>query len=281
MLNFKPRLTWRPDNTQPLPNGQTSFNDALLRDSINKLQSVASTVQTPVQEVNGVLDLRQFCPPVDDQGQLSDCVADATCSSLEFVKIRNGVSYSKLSRLFLYYNARLQVQETNVDQGTYIRLAFSTLATIGTCNESTWTYDQNMVFTRPSWSSYQEAYLNRITSFFTVPQDIVYTGGGLLVNAIKQSLQAQHPVVFGMTVDDAYQQVGPDGVVAMPLLVRQNPGGHCQMICGYDNNKQTWIVQNSWGTGWGDNGFCYCPWTYLDASNANDIWTPYMQGSTP
>jgi hypothetical protein len=32
-------------------------------------------------------------------------------------------------------------------------------------------------------------------------------------------------------------------------------GIHCVLLVGYDDNQQAWLVKNSWGTGWGMNGF--------------------------
>jgi C1A family cysteine protease len=32
-------------------------------------------------------------------------------------------------------------------------------------------------------------------------------------------------------------------------------GGHCVSIVGYNDNPGYWICKNSWGTGWGDQGF--------------------------
>jgi C1A family cysteine protease len=32
-------------------------------------------------------------------------------------------------------------------------------------------------------------------------------------------------------------------------------GGHCVAIVGYDDSQGAWICKNSWGTGWGMNGF--------------------------
>ncbi len=34
-------------------------------------------------------------------------------------------------------------------------------------------------------------------------------------------------------------------------------GNHLALIVGYDDDKQAWIMKNSWGKGWGQNGFGY------------------------
>lgn len=260
------KLSWRPDAGQP-----GAHADAKLADNIQHVQAAGAAVKNPGVETNGVLDLRQWCSPIENQFQTPECVADSTTSGLEFLVIRSGKPHVNLSRMFLYYNARLQMQETNKDDGTYIRLAFASLTTLGTCTEATWAYDANNVFIRPSWASYQEAYPHKIKSFYRIDA----LNSSELRTAIKQALQAQHPVVFGMTVDQDYMNTGSDGMVTMPKSTRTNEGGHAQLIVGYDDNQQRWIVKNSWGMSWGDNGYGYVPYEYLDVSDANDFWVPY------
>lgn len=47
------------------------------------------------------------------------------------------------------------------------------------------------------------------------------------------------------------------------------------MLCvGYSDPDRIFIVRNSWGNDWGDNGYCYIPYDYLMNStyNFNDSW---------
>jgi C1A family cysteine protease len=261
------KLSWLRDSGQP----GTYAVDQTLEDNLSVVQSLGSAVSSPVVETNGVLDLRKWCAPIDNQEQLEDCVADSSTSALEFCQIRDGHPFVKKSRLFLYYNARLQTGDTNNDEGTYIRLAFSTLTSLGTCTEATWPYDPSQVFTRPSWGSYQEATPNKTAAYYRVAN----ATGQALVTSVKQALVAQHVVVFGMDVDDAYMSYA-GGLLAMPSPSRTGVGGHAQVIVGYDNNQRAWIVRNSWGTTWGAGGYAYVPWGYLDASQANDFWCPTL-----
>ena len=50
-------------------------------------------------------------------------------------------------------------------------------------------------------------------------------------------------------------------------------GGHAIAIVGYDNQKRHLIVKNSFGTGWGDKGYFYMPYTYVTPELLMDIWT--------
>ncbi|KAK4195341.1 putative dipeptidyl-peptidase 1 [Triangularia verruculosa] len=50
-----------------------------------------------------------------------------------------------------------------------------------------------------------------------------------------------------------------------------NTGNHIALVVGYDDERGAWIMKNSWGKGWGDDGFVYFAY-----DNANiDMWTKY------
>jgi hypothetical protein len=48
-------------------------------------------------------------------------------------------------------------------------------------------------------------------------------------------------------------------------------GGHAVCIVGYTADKR-FIVRNSWGTGWGDNGFAYASEAYINAAFFNESY---------
>ncbi|KAL2195394.1 protease [Corynascus similis CBS 632.67] len=53
--------------------------------------------------------------------------------------------------------------------------------------------------------------------------------------------------------------------------VAEEDGNHLAVVVGYDDEKQAWLMKNSWGQGWGDNGFVY--FAYGEANIDN--WTKY------
>src|SRR4051812_32264125 len=55
-----------------------------------------------------LVDLREACPPVYDQGQLGSCTANAIGAAIEFNLMKQeSADVFPPSRLFIYYNERL------------------------------------------------------------------------------------------------------------------------------------------------------------------------------
>ena len=127
-----------------------------------------------------------------------------------------------------------------------------------------WPYDPNQVTTQPTPQCFTDAKKDVVTNYFSLDTD----------QDIKQCLAAGFPVVFGTTVYESFESdsTASTGVVTMPSSDEQQVGGHCMTIVGYDDANNRWIVDNSWGVGWGDKGSCYIPYVYTDQF-ASDYWT--------
>ena len=51
-------------------------------------------------------------------------------------------------------------------------------------------------------------------------------------------------------------------------------GGHAVLAVGYDDASQAFIVRNSWGVGWGQEGYFTMPYAYLTTrALSSDFWT--------
>jgi C1A family cysteine protease len=60
----------------------------------------------------------------------------------------------------------------------------------------------------------------------------------------------------------------------MPATGEKVVGGHAVMAVGYDDAHHRFLVRNSWGTGWGQEGYFTIPYAYLTNSNlSDDFWT--------
>lgn len=94
-----------------------------------------------------------------------------------------------------------------------------------------------------------------------------YIGKNLLpaVDEIKQAIYEYGPVSAAVYVDNYFQSY-TKGVFNITSCPEPNPGkvNHAIFIVGWDDNYTyeddehgVWIIKNSWGTGWGENGYMY------------------------
>ena len=73
----------------------------------------------------------------------------------------------------------------------------------------------------------------------------------------------------------SYSDQGKKKTLKLPIITRAGraDGGHAIAILGY--NELGFIIQNSWGDGWGDNGFALLP--YEDYMlHATDVWVAQL-----
>ena len=223
-----------------------------------------STIKSGILNSNQC-DLRHFTSPVENQSSLSSCVGNAIVGGLELLRIKEGLIHKDLSRLFIYYNARAQHCEELKDEGTYIRVAIGTLAKLGTCGEDLWPYDLNKVFVRPSWNALRNAYFHKITRYSKI-----FSTGQERINNIKHALLNQQPVVFGMMVDQSFVDNTNGNIQFNDSFI--NLGSHAMLIVGFNDLTKTFIIRNSWGYEWGDQGYCYLKYDYLTLCEADDFW---------
>lgn len=92
---------------------------------------------------------------------------------------------------------------------------------------------------------------------------------------MKSVLATSLPIVFGFTVYESFesQAVAASGVVPMPAPSEKVVGGHAVVLVGYDDVEDRFRVRNSWGTGWGQNGYFEMPYLYVTSGSlASDFW---------
>lgn len=214
------------------------------------------------------VDLRNQCPPVYDQGNLGSCTANGIGAAVQFDRKKENFSPDFVpSRLFIYYNERVIEHTVHTDAGAMIRDGIKSVAKQGVCPEDRWPYDISKFADKPDASCYEEARKYKAVEYNRILQTL---------NQMKGCLASGFPFVFGFTVYDSFEDpsVAQSGVVPMPKPQEQVLGGHCMMVVGYDDAQQRFLVRNSWGTGWGMQGYCTMPYSYLtDHGLSSDFWT--------
>ena len=110
-----------------------------------------------------IMDLRQQCSAVEDQGPLGSCTGNALAGAVEFLEKKDKVPFMDASRLFIYYNERAIEGTIKSDSGAMIRDGIKTLAKQGVCSEKTWPYVISKFTVKPTEACYKEAANHRIT----------------------------------------------------------------------------------------------------------------------
>jgi len=214
------------------------------------------------------IDLRVGMPPIYDQGHLGSCTANAVAAAYEYdEKLQDEEKTFTPSRLFIYYNERKMEGTVSYDSGATIRDSIKTVYNDGVVSEKLWPYDISKFTVEPNTQCYENAKDHKCVSYKRVKQNF---------SDIQNCLANRYPIVFGMTVYESFEseQVAETGVMPMPQEGERILGGHALCLCGIDKNRERFIVRNSWGSSWGDNGYFYMPYEYLlDNQYCSDLWT--------
>ena len=114
------------------------FRDYTLQsDSITKILGAFKLPKA--SSLSASADLRKWFSPIEDQGNLGSCTANAGVGLFEYFENRAFGKYSDASRLFLYKVTRNLMQVTG-DTGAYLRTTMGAMAMFGVPQEKYWPY---------------------------------------------------------------------------------------------------------------------------------------------
>lgn len=211
-----------------------------------------------------MIDLRHKFGPVEQQGAPNSCVAHAATSTLEAI-----LGVSDLSRLFVYYNARLLANQQNFDAGCQPRNAMRGISMYGAPPETSWVYDVSRLTARPDTAAYTAGALikPRVKSFQTVTS----------LTSLKTALGQELPVLFAFSVPDTFLTAAKfDGYLPMFTSSTKWIGSHAVVACGFDDSFKAVLCRNSFGSNWGQGGYFWMDYgwfTRMTSSRVTDAWT--------
>jgi C1A family cysteine protease len=266
-------------NTDSLKPSKKALGQKKIKDMITRL----GVGGEPPAALSSGADLRAWCPPVEDQGNLGSCTAQAGVALLEYFERRASGSHVDASRLFLYKVTRNLLGWTG-DTGAYLRTTMAALVMLGAPPESYWPYDITRFEVEPTAFVYSLADNYEAVSYYRL--DPTGTTPTQLLNRIKFYLNAKLPSMFGFRVYNSINQAADDGKIPYPFSGDQPVGGHAVVAIGYDDNLKikhraagapsytgALLIRNSWGTDWGDGGYGWLPYEYVLRGLAVDWWS--------
>lgn len=219
------------------------------------------------------IDLRGGFRPIQNQGSQGSCLAHALTAVFEYASKLSTNEEIDLSEAFLYYNAREMDTTGDVsaetDIGSRVTPAVQSLMKYGIAKEEFCRYNEDDWTTKPSPEAYADAAKRKLIKAMSVERN---------TTAIKSALNEGYPVAISLALCKSFNSASNDGYVPMPsneeIEERFAPqpdeekkdkhSSHAMVVVGYSDKLRRFIVRNSWDVDWGENGYCYVPYEYID-----------------
>ncbi|MEB3328495.1 MAG: C1 family peptidase [Candidatus Sericytochromatia bacterium] len=225
------------------------------------------------------VDLRAHFAPVRNQGALGSCSAFAATAVMEAMqRLQGGRDAERLSPLFFYYATRQAMeregvrQATRKDTGAYMSLAAATAVKVGATTERQVPYADGK---KGLGYDATEAHFEAASAHRMKKKARIKTLQGM-----KSALAAKKPFLLPIILYDSFmtREVARTGLMPLPTRKEAIQGGHAVVAVGYDDEKQAFLVRNSWGTGWGVKGHFWMPYafftsTYVGSYYYGECWT--------
>lgn len=237
-----------------------SFMLNLERSPVDDRDYIAEAIYPDEITLPKKLDLRPDLPPIINQGSQGTCMAQVVTVMKEYQEYKNQKltgDIGLLSPQFVY-----NLREEPEYSGMTPREAMKIVQKYGICREAIYPYgtiDYPMYIPQ---IAYDDALIFRWESYASISK----------IDVVKKALYRDGVCaicmpVYNENIDMWNARQGDEYL-----------GGHAMALVGYDDTKEHFIIRNSWGEEWGDNGYTYFP--YKDFGAQWEIWTSVDTQST-
>lgn len=245
-----------------------------------------SASQKKKESLADTMDLRPWCSPVENQGSLGSCTANAAAGIVEYFQRRAFNKHLDGSRLFIYKTTRNLMQVTG-DTGAWLRNTMGALTLCGVPEEKYWPYTD----ADPDFDAEPPNFVYAVADNFEALRYFCHDPLGAditcteVLSKVKIFLSAGIPSMFGFFGFPSFNSNSAPGEIPYPCPGEQAEWGHAIVAIGYDDKKKivntlcnqtttgALLIRNSWGTEWGDAGYGWLPYDYVNNKLALDFWS--------
>ncbi len=220
------------------------------------------------------VDLREYFPAVGDQQELKSSTAHACVGLIEYFERRAHARVQSLSRLFLHQCAT-RLSGAAPSAGADYRTAFKAMRLCGLPPENLWPYVPQQVDRAPDGFLYSFAAPYRSLSY--VRLDPRHATGRECLQIVRACLASGFPAVFGLAIP---RNIPRDGTISYRPTFDSVDGGQAMIAVGFDDHwlrssRGALLVRSSWGRDWGENGYGWLPYAYVEERLATEFWTVF------
>lgn len=210
------------------------------------------------------VDLREPWWTIGDQGATGSCVGWAAADSVirwHLVKANSISTTDLLSVRFLWMAAKETDQwptpPTSFIEiaGTSLKAALDVARRYGVVQDKLLPFKSGKLYGGDPNTFFATAAQLKIAMYFNL---------GSNFSQWRTWLASKGPILTRLDVDDTWDNADKTGGNLDVYQPNTTRGGHAVALVGYTRDR--FIVRNSWGTGWGDQGFGYASLPYASAA---------------
>lgn len=250
---FKDRIC----NLEPSPATETDWQFG---------QALAAGALAAPAALPASVDLRAAWWDIGDQGNTGSCVGWASTDSVArymFVKAGRLAQADRLSPRFTWMASKetdvfVSRPESMIEAaGTTLKAAVDILRKYGAAPEPLLPFPINTaMYTGDPDDFFATCATRKVAAYFNLGKNLTQW---------RTWLAKGGPLLVGLAVDDTWGDATATGGNLDTFLPNTVRGGHAVAIVGYRADGR-FIIRNSWGTAWGDQGFAYASEAYIDAA---------------
>lgn len=217
-------------------------------------------------------DLRAAWWKVGDQGSTGSCVGWGSADGLmRYQMVRSGrLGQTVLLSPRFTWMASKETDEFTARPATFIEGAGTSLkAALDICRKYGVVRDSVLPFHLQT-----KMYMGDENAFFAAAATrkcAAYVNMFRNFTQWRTWLANNCPVLVALNVDSSFDRAAQTSGLIDNFQPATTRGGHCVCLVGYRADGR-FIIRNSWGTAWGDQGFAYASEAYINAAFFNESY---------